>query len=204
MTACTDIPACWHSSSEARDLTRMIRLFVAIPLPNSLRLLLTSMQGGVPGARWVRPENMHLTLRFIGDVENGIADDLDATLSALHAPPFELALSGVGHFGKAKAARILWTGVGPSGALDHLQSKIEAAITRAGLPLEQRRFTPHVTLARLRQAPGNRVEQFVANHAGFRAPSFMVSHFTLFSSFLSSSGATYTPEVEYALTDYPR
>ena len=175
----------------------MIRLFVALALPEPLQLQLASLDGGVPGARWVKPENRHLTLRFIGEVDRSVADDLDTALGGVEAPSFELTLSGVGHFGKPDAARILWAGVEPTGALDRLQAKVEAATARAGLPAEHRRFSPHVTLARLRHAPGNRVEQFVADHDGFRAPPITIDRFTLFSSFLSASGAIYTPEAEY-------
>jgi len=185
----------------------MIRLFVALALPETAQMRLASLDGGVPGARWVKPQHRHLTLRFIGEVDRGIADDLDIALGGIEAPSFELTLSGIGHFGKPDAARTLWAGVEPNGALDYLQSKVEAAAMRAGLPAEQRRFSPHVTLARLRHAPGNRVEQFVADHAGFRAPPITIDRFTLFSSFLSASGAIYTPEAEYPLagqmeTDY--
>jgi 2'-5' RNA ligase len=181
----------------------MVRLFVALGLPETLRLRLAALRGGVPGARWVKPENLHLSLRFIGEVENGAADDLDAALGNVAAPAFEIAISGIGHYGKAEAARILWAGVEPNGALDRLQAKIEACAVRAGLPPEQRRFSPHVTLARVRQAPGNRVEQFVADNDGFRAGPIAIDRFTLFSSFLSSSGAIYRPEAEYPLAGRP-
>jgi 2'-5' RNA ligase len=177
----------------------MLRLFVALSLPEALRLRLAPLGGGVPGARWTSPENLHLTLRFIGEVENGVADDLDAALAGVSAPAFDLTLSGVGHFGKAAAARILWAGAEPNDALNHLQAKIETAVMHAGLPAEQRRFSPHVTLARLKRAPGNRVEQFVADHGDFKAAPISIDHYTLFSSFLSSSGAIYTPEAEYPL-----
>ena len=185
----------------------MIRLFVALTLPETLRLQLTTLCSGVPGARWIKPENLHLTLRFIGKVENGVAEDLDAALGGVSAPAFDLTLSGIGHFGKTDAARVLWAGTEPNNALDHLQAKIEAAIMRSGLPGEHRRFLPHVTLARLNRAPGLRVEQFVADHNGFKAAPITIKHFTLFSSFLSSSEAIYRPEAEYPLvpiaeTDY--
>lgn len=180
----------------------MIRLFIALALPEPVQLRLASLDGGVPGARWVKAENRHLTLRFIGEADRGIADDLDIALGGIEMPPFELTLSGIGHFGKPDAARILWAGVEPNGALDYLQAKVEGAAMRAGLPPEQRRYSPHVTLARLRHAPGNRVEQFVADHAGFRAPRITIDKFTLFSSFLSASGAIYTPEADYPLSAY--
>lgn len=177
----------------------MIRLFVALALPKTVQLQLSALTGGVPGARWLKPDNLHLTLRFIGEVENNVADDIDATLSSVSTMPFDLSLSGTGFFGKADFTRQIWAGVAPNDALIHLQTKIEAAIIRAGLPAEQRRFSPHVTLARLKRAPSVRVEQFVADHAGFRAGPITIDRFTLFSSFLSSSGAIHTPEVEYPL-----
>lgn len=177
----------------------MIRLFVALPLPESVRLHLSMLNGGVPGARWIPSENYHITLRFIGNVENHVADDIDAALSTISTAPFELSFSGVGYFGKASAARSLWAGIARNGALDHLQAKIEPALTRAGLAPEHRRFVPHVTLARLKRAPSGRVEQFVADHAGFRSAPITIDRFALFSSFLSSSGAIYTPEAEYFL-----
>ena len=177
----------------------MIRLFVALALPQTIQLQLSTLTGGVPCARWVKPENLHSTLRFIGEVENSVADDIDATLTGLSAIPLDLSLSSVGFFGKADWSRQLWAGVTLSDALIHLQAKIEVAIVRAGLPAEQRRFSPHVALARLKRTPAVRVEQFVAENAGFRAGPIKIDRFTLFSSFLSSSGAIHTPEAEYPL-----
>jgi 2'-5' RNA ligase len=177
----------------------MIRLFVGFRVPETLRMSLSALGGGVPGARWVQPENYHLTLRFIGEVEEGVAEDIDMTLAAIAAPSFAVEIAGIGQFGKGSKARALWAGIVPSAALNHLQAKVEAAIVGAGLPDEQRKFTPHITLARLKAAPADRVERFVVDNAGFRAGPMPVDRFTLFSSFLSSSGAIYTPEVDYDL-----
>ncbi len=177
----------------------MIRLFVALSLPESVRLRLSTLGGGVPGARWLKPENLHLTLRFIGEVDHGAADDLDAALGGIVAPAFDITLASVGYFGKTNAARLLWAGVQPNDALNRLQSKVEAAVTQAGFQAEQRRFSPHVTLARLKRAPAGRIEEFVANQAGFHTGPITINHFTLFSSFLSAKGAIYTPETEFGL-----
>ena len=147
-----------------------LRLFVAIDLPESVTDSLERICTGLPGARWIDPDQYHLTLRFIGEVENGVGDDLDAALAGISAPAFDLTLSGVGHFGKAAAARILWAGAEPNDALNHLQAKIETAVMHAGLPAEQRRFSPHVTLARLKRAPGKCVEQFVSSVKDTIAP----------------------------------
>src|SRR5690242_13145374 len=128
----------------------MLRLFVGIALPPQLKLRLSLLASGVPGARWVDPGNMHLTLRFIGEVDEGVASDIDAALARIRAPRFAVTLTGIGHFGGA-APRLLWAGVESNAALFHLRDKIEAAVVRAGLAAETRRFSPHVTLARLKQ-----------------------------------------------------
>lgn len=177
----------------------MIRLFVGLAVPETLRTRLTALCGGVPGARWVRPENLHITLRFIGDIDEGLAEDVDAALSRITAPSFTLEVSGVGQFGRDIKTRALWAGIAPNASLNHLQAKVEAAVTGAGLPAETRKFKPHITLGRLKNPPPDRVGQFIIDHAGLRAGIFPVDRFTLFSSFLSSSGAIYTPEVDYEL-----
>jgi 2'-5' RNA ligase len=180
----------------------MIRLFVGIELPEAVQERLAGLCGGVPGARWVDAENMHLTLRFIGDVEDGLAEDIDAALLRLRAPRFDLTLDGVGFFGKPTAARILWAGVRKCEPLARLQAKVETAVQSAGLPPEERKFSPHVTLARLKGAPEIRLQRFVAENADFLAGPLPVERFVLFSSFRSGSGPIYTPEADYPLTEF--
>ena len=177
----------------------MIRLFVGIELPETMRERLAGLCAGVPGAKWVAPENLHLTLRFIGEVEYGLADDIDAALMKLQAPRFDMVLDGVGFFGKASAARTLWVGVRKCAALTRLQGKIEIAVQRLGLPAEERKFSPHVTLARLRGAPAARLQRFVGENGHFLAEPIPVDHFVLYSSALGNSGAVYTPEARYPL-----
>ena len=155
---------------------------------------------GVPGARWISPENMHLTLRFIGEVENGQAEDIDAALVRLRAPRFDITLDGVGLFGKPSAARVLWAGVRKCEKLTRLQAKIENALQMSGLPPEERKFSPHITLARLNGAPFLRVQRFLADNGHFLAGPIAVDRFVLFSSFRSASGAIYTAEADYPLT----
>lgn len=177
----------------------MIRLFVAIELPEHVRINLAALAGGIPGARWIEAQNMHLTLRFIGDIEEGLAHDIDLSLEAIEAPPFELRLEGIGYFGSARAARLVHVGVRRSNALNFLHDKIESAMVRAGLPPDERKFLPHVTLARLKDAPASRVADFVADHNLFRAGPIAVDHFTLFSSFHGRTGPIYRPERIYLL-----
>ena len=177
----------------------MIRLFVGFPLPASVRHQVALLASGLPGARWSDSENYHLTLRFIGEVDEGTAEDIDTALLKIDVESFDVTLSGIGYFGKPKAARALWVGVAPSEPLLRLRAKIETALQRIGLPAEERKFTPHVTLAKLKGTPVPRLETYVAANALFMAGPFTVSEFTLYSSFLSSSGAIHTPEAAYAL-----
>lgn len=179
----------------------MIRLFTAIELPDRARMTLAGLAGGVPGARWVPPENMHLTLRFIGEVDEPTAADLDAALAGLRAPPFDLTVAGAGSFSRGKYPAMLWAGVDANAALLHLQNRIESVLVRAGCDADGRKFTPHVTLARLDHAPRDRVEAFVAAHALLRLPAFHVEHFTLFSSTLGHNHPTYVAEAAYPLAD---
>ncbi len=177
----------------------MIRLFVALDLPQPLRARLALLAGGVPGARWISAENYHLTLRFIGEIPGYRAEEADLALSALHAPGFSLTLAGVGTFEKAGRPAALWVGVERNPALDHLQAKVETALQRVGFAAERRRFMPHVSLARLDNPPGEKLAAFLQSHNLFRAPPVPIAHFTLFSSRLGKEQAVYTAEADYAL-----
>ena len=177
----------------------MIRLFVAIPLPEPIRAQLTMLQSGLRGARWIKPDNIHLTLRFIGEIRNDLASDIDMALSEITAPAFQLELDGIGSFARGKHPHALWVAVAKSEPLMRLQAKIESALVRSGLAAETRKFSPHVTIARLKDIRKGRVEDWAAAHGAFRSESFPVKRFVLFSSFLSSSGAIHTEEASYPL-----
>jgi 2'-5' RNA ligase len=176
----------------------MIRLFVALALPDSVVEGLMQLQSGVPGARWSTREQLHLTLRFIGEVDGRDAAAIDDALASIRAPRFALELKGVGEFG-GKNPRALWTGVRDEAPVSHLQRKIESAVQRVGLPPEERKFSPHVTLARLRGAPRERVITFLAAHALYTSAPFDVNTFILYSSTLTPKGSLYRPERAYAL-----
>ena len=176
-----------------------MRLFVALALPAALKAQLALLAGGIPGARWVPPENYHLTLRFIGEVEGWQAQEVDDALAAIRARPFELSLCGLGTFEKAGRIQALWVGVERTEGLSFLQSKVETALQRIGLEPERRRFAPHVTLARTEKAPPEKLIGFVQAHNLFRAPPMTVESFTLYSSRLGKEQAVYVPEVEYGL-----
>ncbi len=173
----------------------MLRLFVGIALPPELKLRLSLLCSGVPGARWVDPGNYHLTLRFIGEVDEGLASDIDAALLQIRAPRFEVSLAGVGLFGD----RMLWVGVEKNPALMHLRDKVESALVRLGLEADTRRYAPHVSLARLRNANETKLQAFLGEHALFRAAPFPVERFSLVASYLTKSGSIYEDQADYAL-----
>ena len=176
-----------------------MRLFVGLDFPWETKQRLASLAGGIPGARWVPPENYHLTLRFIGEVPAHRAEEIDHALAALHGRAFPLVLTGVGTFAKGGQETTLWIGVERNQALETLRAKAETALQRAGCEPERRRFTPHVTLARLRDAAEVKLAGFVQSHNLFRAGPMQIEHFVLFSSRLGKEASVYTPEVEYAL-----
>ncbi len=176
-----------------------MRLFVAIALPADLRARLTRLQQGVPAARWVDPDNLHLTLRFIGEADGAQAHDLDAALTQVRAERFDVTLAGIGRFGQGRKARALWVGVKPVPELDRLRRKVEHAVQAAGFAPEGRKFKPHVTLARFKGDPGHRLDDYLAHHATFRAESFEAREFVLYASLLAQAGAIHTPEAAYPL-----
>lgn len=177
----------------------MIRLFVGIGLPEDIRARLAGLCGGVPGARWVPPENFHLTLRFIGEVPKGEMEDIHHALIGVRTRRFDLAISGVGHFETSGQARALWVRIEKNQELSALQSRVESALVRVGLEPEERRFMPHITLGRLRDTPLQRVSSFLAHNNMFRAGPVPVDSFSLFSSFRKPEGPIYREEAEYPL-----
>jgi 2'-5' RNA ligase len=173
----------------------MLRLFVGIDLPPELKLSLSLMASGVQGAKWVDPGNYHVTLRFIGEIDEGRAEDVDAALNQIHAPRFDLTLATVNHFGR----RQLWVGVERNDALQHLHQKIESALGRLGFDRDEHRYTPHVTLARLKGTSEERLQAYIAEHALYRAPPFHVDRFSLIASYLTKSGSIYEDQADYPL-----
>jgi 2'-5' RNA ligase len=177
----------------------MLRLFVGIGFPPELKLRLSLLCSGVPGARWVDPGNFHLTLRFIGEIAEDAAADVDDALARLRARRFLLQLAGTGVFGSGDRPRSLWVGAERSAELVALRDKIEQALIRAGLPPELRKFAPHVTLARLHHPAPEKLGEFLAAHAGFRAEPLAVDGFSLIASFQTKSGSVYEDQADYPL-----
>jgi 2'-5' RNA ligase len=173
---------------------------MAIPVPAETGERLWALTGGMPGATWLPPETYHLTLRFIGDADRHEAETLDAALAEIASPSFELSLAGVDFFGTASRPRVLWAKVDPSLPLHQLARRVDRAARQAELPREERSFTPHVTIARLRDVSLVSVMAFVQQRALFRAPPFPVDHFTLYESRQGKDGPAYIPLVEYPLS----
>lgn len=177
-----------------------MRLFVALPIPGPVAQNIMLIQGGVPGARWQRREQLHLTLRFIGETDGRDAAMLDDALAAIAAPAFDLQLHGVGQFGN-KQPHSLWAGMRKSEELEHLQRKVDAAIRRVGQPQDAHKFAPHVTVARLRNPEGPKLIEWLTHNALFTSAEFRANAFNLYSSRLTSDGSVYAVEREYPLEE---
>lgn len=175
----------------------MIRLFVGLELPPEVKMALAMLRSDLHGARWLRDDQLHLTLRFIGEVEPNTAEDIHDALHELEFPPIEVALRGVGVFGKLRQPRSVWAGVSNAAPLESLHRRVESALARIGLPGEDRRYIPHVTLARFKRRPAG-IERFLAQYEDFAAPPFTAEHMTLFRSHLSQHGARYEIEERYS------
>lgn len=180
----------------------MVRLFVALPLPELQRQMLALLAGGVPGARWSPIENFHITLTFIGSVDERVADDIVAALDRIHAPAFDVAIRGVGVFEGRRGPRLVYAAVETSPALLDLAARVEGALRRLpGLDLEARRYVPHVTLARLKDVDRPRLGAFVERNGLLAPPAWRADHFGLYSSVTGNDHSVYTLEERFELAD---
>lgn len=176
-----------------------MRLFVGLAIPDDIAMRLAGLANGMPGARWIEPENMHVTLRFIGEVSRADAEDIDHELRRLSAKPFSFDITGMDTFGQGRKAHALYARVVLTPELEILQTRVEAAVARAGQPRETRKFKPHVTLARLKTASDIGVLSFIQAHNLFRAGPIAVDHFILYESHMGNGGSVYVPLTEYSL-----
>ena len=176
----------------------MPRLFTALEIPRDAGLSLSLLRGGLPGARWIDVENYHLTLRFIGDVEGHVADEIANALDRVRRPSFSLSLYGVGAFGGRKPHSVYAAAV-PSPDLVALQGEIDRICQRLGLPSDPRKFTPHVTLARLKNGTPDAVAHYLSARGNFSTAPFRVGRFVLMSSRDSVGGGPYVIEEAWPL-----
>jgi 2'-5' RNA ligase len=176
----------------------MTRLFVALRPPAAVRDALIDTMDGVDGARWQDEDQLHLTLRFVGEVDPPLAEDLAAALGRIDAAAFELGLMGVGHFQTRGRPTALWARPVASAALSDLQRKVERVCQRVGLEPEHRKFTPHITLARLNRTAGP-IGGWLAAHGALRSETWVVDEFRIYESTLAAGGSAYEPVVGYRL-----
>jgi 2'-5' RNA ligase len=177
----------------------MLRLFVGLSVPDDVAAQLAGLASGMPGARWVEPENMHVTLRFIGEVSEADAEDIHIELSKLVAKTFSFDIAGMDTFGQGRKAHALFAGVPLTPELELLQTRAESAVVRAAQPRETRKFKPHVTLARLKAPPVEHLQAFIAGNNLFRAGPIPVDHVILYESRMGNGGSVYFPLAEYPL-----
>lgn len=176
----------------------MPRLFAALEIPHHAATHMSMLRGGLQGARWIDMENYHLTLRFIGDIEHHLADEVADALARVHRRPFTLGFSGLGAFG-GKKPHSLYAVPTASPDLYDLQAEIAGICRRLGLAPDPRKFTPHVTLARLRNTSPAAVASYLSVRGGFHVSPFKVTQFALMSSRNSVGGGPYIAEETYPL-----
>jgi 2'-5' RNA ligase len=176
----------------------MPRLFTALEIPPKVAADLSALRGGIYGARWIDPENYHVTLRFIGDVDDAMARDVMVMLGRVRRRAFDIRLNGLDQFG-GKKPRAVFAAVAPNPALVELQAEHERTFQRIGLEPESRKFMPHVTLARLRESAPREVADYLAARGGYRSMTILISRFVLFSSRSSMGGGPYVVEAAYPL-----
>ena len=176
----------------------MPRLFTAIEIPRQIGERLSLMRGGLSGARWIDPENYHLTLRFIGDVDMVAAEAAAEALARVRRQALTIRFAGLGPLGTKKQHAVVAL-VAEDKPLMELQAEQERVLQRAGLPHEARRYTPHVTLARLRGGHPRDIAEYLSVRGGFLAGSFPVERFVLYSSRNSVGGGPYVVEEAYDL-----
>jgi 2'-5' RNA ligase len=177
----------------------MPRLFAGLEVPDEIARSLASLRGGLPGARWIDPENYHVTLRFIGDIDFAIASEIASTLDRVNRKPFQVMIEGLGSFG-GRQPRAVVARVAPSRPLMELQAEVEWLVRRVGLEPEGRKFTPHVTLARLKRTTNRDVAEYLTVRGYFPPVEFTAPRFVLFSSRDSVGGGPYLVEDAYALS----
>lgn len=159
------------------------------------------MGGSIPGSRPVPEDQLHLTIKFIGDTDTALLLDIKEALHTVEFPAFSFQLSGIGHFPPRGVPKILWAGIRPSMETIALKNKIEKALADIGFERERRKFSPHITLCRLKNSPLKRVTRFLSDNALFETPEFTISEFTLYSSILTQKGAVHTIQETFPLLE---
>ena len=184
-------------SFQANGAATMHRLFVAIRPPSAIRRQLLDLMEGVHAARWQDDDQLHLTLRFIGEVDHHKAEDIAAALGSIHHPRFEVSLNGIGSF-ERRGKGALWVGVAPHDQLKALHKKVDQACLRVGIEPDSRAYMPHITIARLSRSTGP-IDALVEASGGISSPAFAVDSFCLYESDLTPEGPIYSVVERYRL-----
>jgi 2'-5' RNA ligase len=177
----------------------MPRLFIAIDIPERIKDDIAATYIALPGARWVDETQLHLTLRFIGEVPGDVAGRIADTLSSVSGPTFTLAMKNVGFFPPRREPRILWAGIAENEEMMRLQARIERRLTSIGIDPDGRKFNPHITVARLNGTPPHKVAQYVTHHSLFATELFSVSAFHLYESYVRKEGAHHEKMASFEL-----
>jgi 2'-5' RNA ligase len=177
----------------------MPRLFTALEVPSDVGFALALSRGGLVGARWADPENYHITLRFIGDIDARLADEVVQSLDEVSRPSVAISFEALTWFGGDKPRAIV-AKVKPTTELSDLAADHERRFRRLGLPPETRNFMPHVTLARLRGASPAAVADYLTSRGRLAAPPFLADRFVLMSARDGVGGGPYVVEAEFPLS----
>lgn len=188
----------WFPSFAPSGAQVMRRIFTGLEIPAEVGQELSLFRGGLPGARWIDPENYHVTLRFVGDVDDMVAREVASMLGTVRRIPFELRFDALASFGGRRPRALIAT-FAATPALLELQAEHERIMRRVGLEAEGRKFTPHVTLARLRETSSREVAEYLSAHSFIGMRPFRVPQFVLFSSRSSVGGGPYVVEAAYPL-----
>ncbi len=180
-------------------MANRLSYFIAVDLPLEVRDELMLIAAGVPGAHWVDEEQLHLTLRYLGEIDGLLLRNLQVALERIEAPSFVLQLQGIGFFPPRGEPEVLWVGVDKSQPLMDLRQRIDSLATRLGVPADRRRYSPHVTLARLHDAPDSRLARFAMEQALFKSTPFTPASFSLYASRRLPTGAEYQRIAAYVL-----
>lgn len=179
----------------------MLRLFIALDLPDSVIEDLIPLFHGLPDARWSHPNQLHITLKFIGEVSRERAESIQEELESIRIPPFEVSLMGVGSYRKARMDPVLWAGVEEVEGLYILQKTIDRTLSHIQVPVEKRPFHPHITLARMKRFHHERMEHYMNLYSAYHSENFRVQSFQLYSSQLRKEGPLHTVMESYALKE---
>ena len=170
-----------------------MRLFIAIELPDDFKKIIGNLRADISGARRVNVEQVHLTLAFLGEVEDAVKDLLILELACINLPEFKLYFSGAGCFPDQHRPRVLWIGMEPNQQLQVLADRVRKIVIACGIAQDERTFSPHITMARFRSQPSRELDVFLEQHKKTLLPPFSVQEFTLFQSRLTPQGAVHIP-----------